>query len=272
MSCADGRDVGERLLGEDDPELVLRVVDDLHDLERREPERRELEVVGDELGPTPRAAASRGRRKAAVSFASALIAAPPSRLDHRGEGSRGSGRRRRRSCTDGRAEPQQRLAARHRGEHADVHVDARRRTARATRASPATRRACARRRSRCRRTRRRGRGRAARRRGSGRQRDRALAAATARPGRSARASCAARDRGRHRRRGEHERARVDAEVLDHVGVAGDHAAARRERLAERAHHQIGAGIEAEAPCRRRRDRRARASALRRSACARRRRG
>ena len=43
----------------------------------------------------------------------------------------------------------------------------------------------------------------------------------------------------HGRRGEHEGAGVDPQVLDDVAVAGDDPAARRERLAERPHDEIG---------------------------------
>ena len=53
------------------------------------------------------------------------------------------------------------------------------------------------------------------------------------------------DRGRHPGGGEHERARLDPQELDHVGRSGDHAAARGQRLGEGRHPQVDAVLDAE---------------------------
>src|SRR5215218_9631805 len=52
-------------------------------------------------------------------------------------------------------------------------------------------------------------------------------------------------RGRHGRGGEQERARLDAQELDHLGRAGHEPAAARQRLRERAQAQVGALLDAE---------------------------
>ena len=53
------------------------------------------------------------------------------------------------------------------------------------------------------------------------------------------------DGRRHGGSREHERARLHAQEVDHVGRAGDDATARRERLGERGHAQIDAVLHAE---------------------------
>jgi len=53
------------------------------------------------------------------------------------------------------------------------------------------------------------------------------------------------DRGRHAGGGEEEGARLDPEEVDHLVGAGDEAAARRERLRERAHPQVDAVLDPE---------------------------
>ena len=52
------------------------------------------------------------------------------------------------------------------------------------------------------------------------------------------------ERRGHRRRGEHEGARLDPEEVDHVGRPGDEPAAAGQRLREGPHPQVDLGFDA----------------------------